>query len=111
MAESIPVAGNDFISALGEKGNVHRSHGCGKTTTIAKLAAIFALWHQKKVLLLGADTYRIAAVEQLRTYASILEVPMEVVSSSSEIEKALNKHNAEIILVDLPGRSQKISSD
>ena len=108
VAESIPVVGNDFISALGgKKAMFIGPTGVGKTTTIAKLAAIFALWHQKKVLLLGADTYRIAAVEQLRTYASILEVPMEVVSSSSEIEKALNKHNAEIILVDLPGRSQR----
>ena len=80
--------------------------GVGKTTTIAKLAAVFALWHQKKVLLLGADTYRIAAVEQLRTYAGILEVPMEVVSNASDVEKALSSHDAEIVLADLPGGSQ-----
>ncbi|KRT35627.1 DEAD/DEAH box helicase family protein [Acetomicrobium hydrogeniformans] len=108
LAESISVTGSDFISALGGKRAMFVGPtGVGKTTTIAKLAAIFALWHQKKVLLLGADTYRIAAVEQLRTYASILEVPMEVVSNKEEIEKALGKHDAEIVLTDLPGRNQK----
>jgi len=108
LAESISVTGNDFISALGGKRAMFIGPtGVGKTTTIAKLAAIFALWHQKKVLLLGADTYRIAAVEQLRTYANILEVPMEVVSNKEEIEKALGRHDAEIVLADLPGRNQK----
>jgi len=107
LADHISVTGKDFISALGgKKAMFIGPTGVGKTTTIAKLAAVFALWHQKKVLLLGADTYRIAAVEQLRTYASILEVPMEVVSNASDVEKALSSHDAEIVLADLPGGSQ-----
>ncbi len=107
LAGHISVTGKDFISALGgKKAMFIGPTGVGKTTTIAKLAAVFALWHQKKVLLLGADTYRIAAVEQLRTYASILEVPMEVVSNASDVEKALSSHDAEIVLADLPGGSQ-----
>ena len=107
LADHTLVTGKDFISALGGKRAMFIGPtGVGKTTTIAKLAAIFALWHKRKVLLLGADTYRIAAVEQLRTYAGILEVPMEVVSNAGDVERALSNHDAEIVLADLPGGSQ-----
>ena len=82
--------------------------GVGKTTTIAKLAAIKALWEHKKVLLLTSDTYRIAAVEQLKTYAKILGVPIEIIFDIKSIPEAANKHeNADIILLDTAGRSQR----
>ena len=63
--------------------------GVGKTTTIAKIASRFQVDEKKKVALLTADTYRIAAAEQLRTYANILEVPFRVVYTVEEIEQAL----------------------
>jgi flagellar biosynthesis protein FlhF len=82
--------------------------GVGKTTTIAKLAAISALWERRKVLLLTADTYRIAAVEQLRTYAKILGVPMEVIFEPETIDEVLTKHqDTDLVLLDTAGRSQK----
>ena len=82
--------------------------GVGKTTTIAKLAAIKALWEHKKVLLLTSDTYRIAAVEQLKTYAKILGLPVEVVFDINNIPSIISGHdNADIILLDTAGRSQR----
>ena len=82
--------------------------GVGKTTTIAKLAAISALWERRKVLLLTADTYRIAAVEQLRTYAKILGVPMEVIFEPETVSEAIGKHpETDLVLLDTAGRSQK----
>ena len=53
--------------------------GVGKTTTIAKIAAEYSLNHEKKVAFITADTYRIAAVEQLKTYAEILNIPVSVI--------------------------------
>lgn len=80
--------------------------GVGKTTTIAKLAAIFALFEEKKVALVTADTYRIAAVEQLKTYAKIIGIPIEVVFTPQEMRRAIERHlDAEIILIDTAGRS------
>lgn len=82
--------------------------GVGKTTTIAKLAAIKALWEHKKVLLLTSDTYRIAAVEQLKTYAKILGVPLEIVFDTSAIPAIIEAHDeSDIILLDTAGRSQR----
>ena len=82
--------------------------GVGKTTTIAKIASSFKIKEKRSVGLLTADTYRIAAVEQLRTYANILGIPLSVVYSASEIEEArkdLDKY--EVVLVDTAGRSDK----
>ena len=82
--------------------------GVGKTTTIAKLAADFALRKKKNVALITIDTYRIAAIEQLRTYADIINVPLEVVLTPSEIKYAVEKHKQrDLILIDTAGRSQK----
>lgn len=82
--------------------------GVGKTTTIAKLAAIQALWEHKKVLLLTSDTYRIAAVDQLKTYAKILGVPIEIVFEAEALPPILEEHgNADIILLDTAGRAQR----
>ncbi len=82
--------------------------GVGKTTTIAKLASRLKLNNKVKVGLLTADTYRIAAVEQLHTYAGILEVPLRVVYSEKELQEAREEMNDyDIILVDTAGRSHK----
>lgn len=82
--------------------------GVGKTTTIAKLA--YSLMEQKKakVALLAADTYRIAAVEQLRTYAEIMNIPLFVVYSETELaEKKAELEKYDVILVDTAGRSHR----
>ncbi|WP_058485172.1 flagellar biosynthesis protein FlhF [Defluviitalea phaphyphila] len=82
--------------------------GVGKTTTIAKITAHFSLNMKKKVGLITADTYRIAAVEQLKTYAEILNVPVEVIYSSEELLETLKKmEEKDIILIDTAGRSHK----
>ncbi|MDE7342205.1 MAG: flagellar biosynthesis protein FlhF [Lachnospiraceae bacterium] len=80
--------------------------GVGKTTTIAKIASRFQVDEKKKVALLTADTYRIAAAEQLRTYANILEVPFRIVYTIEEIEQALSDFkDYDYILVDTAGHS------
>lgn len=80
--------------------------GVGKTTTIAKLASQFCLTDEKKVALLTTDTYRIAAPEQLRTYASILKVPFQVIYTVEDIEQAYETYREyDYILVDTAGHS------
>jgi len=82
--------------------------GSGKTTTIAKLAAYYSLEKQKKVSLITADTYRIAAVEQLRSFADIVGIDLQVIFSSNEVQEALSAcEDSDIILIDTAGRSQK----
>lgn len=81
--------------------------GAGKTTTIAKLAAYFSLEKKKKVSLITADTYRIAAVEQLRTYAEIVGIDLQVVFRPDEVMETIQAcADSDIILVDTAGRSQ-----
>ena len=80
--------------------------GVGKTTTIAKLAANQTMMNKRKVGFITSDTYRIAAVDQLRTYANILNIPMEVVFSPSELSKAFVELNErDLIMVDTAGRN------
>ncbi len=82
--------------------------GVGKTTTLAKLAAVFSIEKNKKVGLITADTYRIAAVDQLRVYAEILEIPMSVIYSPSDITEALEEQSdRDIVLIDTAGKSIK----
>ncbi len=82
--------------------------GVGKTTTIAKIASKFKVDEKKKVALLTADTYRIAAAEQLRTYANILEVPFRVIYTVEELEKAMEDfRDYDYILVDTAGHSHQ----
>lgn len=82
--------------------------GVGKTTTLAKVAANYTLNHKKKVGFISADTYRIAAVEQLKTYAEILGIPMSVVYSATEIQDAIKKFSdKDIVLIDTAGRSHR----
>ncbi|MBQ8325722.1 MAG: flagellar biosynthesis protein FlhF [Lachnospiraceae bacterium] len=80
--------------------------GVGKTTTIAKIASKFIVESKKRVTLLTADTYRIAAAEQLRTYANILDVPFRVIFSAEEMECAVRDfRESDYILVDTTGHS------
>lgn len=80
--------------------------GVGKTTTIAKIASRLSVNEKKKVALLTTDTYRIAAAEQLRTYANILDAPFRVIYSSEEITAAIHDFNSfDYILVDTAGHS------
>lgn len=82
--------------------------GVGKTTTIAKLASKFKLEEKAKIVIITADTYRIAAVEQIRTYANILSVPIEVVYNADEMQKAVKQYeDYDLIFVDTAGRSHK----
>lgn len=81
--------------------------GVGKTTTIAKIAAKFVLERGISVALVTADTYRISAVDQLRTYSDIIGLPLEIVYSPAELKPALRKHRGKkLILIDTAGRSQ-----
>lgn len=80
--------------------------GVGKTTCIAKLSAIDKIYQRQKVGLISIDTYRIAAIEQLRTYANITKLPLEVVYSPAEMQTALTRlSDCDVIYIDTPGRS------
>lgn len=80
--------------------------GVGKTTTIGKLAAGFSIVDKRKVALITADTYRVAAVEQLRTFGEIIGVPVEVAMTPSGLLEALHLHaDKELIFIDMAGRS------
>lgn len=81
--------------------------GVGKTTTVAKLAAHFRLREGRKVGLITIDTYRIAAVDQLRTYARIIDIPLEVVLTPRQLSEALSRlAECDIVFIDTAGRSQ-----
>jgi flagellar biosynthesis protein FlhF len=82
--------------------------GVGKTTTLAKIAANYLLDQKKSIGLITADTYRIAAVEQLKTYAEILGIPVTVVYTPAEIKEAISMYaGKDMILIDTAGRSHK----
>jgi flagellar biosynthesis protein FlhF len=82
--------------------------GVGKTTTLAKLAAYFALRARKRVVILTNDSYRIAATEQLKVYGRIMELPVDVVETSRELRGALRRlQDADLILIDTAGRSHR----
>lgn len=84
--------------------------GVGKTTTIAKLAGRLALFEDKKVGLITIDTYRIGAVEQLKTYAEIMNIPFKVVITIKEMEEAIKEmEHLDVVLIDTTGRSSKNS--
>lgn len=82
--------------------------GVGKTTTIAKLAGHLALMEKKKVGLITIDTYRIGAVEQLKTYAEIMNLPFKVVLTTKDMDSALESmKECDVVLIDTTGRSSK----
>ena len=81
--------------------------GVGKTTTLAKIAARFVLEQGVSAALITADTYRISAVEQLKTYSDIIGLPLEIVYAPDELKDAIRKHrDKQLILIDTAGRSQ-----
>jgi len=85
--------------------------GVGKTTTLAKLAASFKLRHRRRVGMITCDTYRIAAVDQLRMYANIIGLPLEVALTPAEMKQAVHTlRDCDVILIDTAGRGQKDSS-
>ena len=86
--------------------NVVGPTGVGKTTTLAKLAAESVIKHGKKVAFITTDTYRIAAIEQLKTYATILNIPIEVAYNLEDFQKAAIKFcHYDLVLIDTAGRN------
>lgn len=82
--------------------------GVGKTTTVAKLAAGFRIESKRRVGLLTIDTFRIAAVQQLKAYADIMDLPMQVVENPSEMRPALDTlGDVDVVLIDTAGRSPR----
>ncbi len=112
LSELLPVNQEDIISTGGIVSLVGPT-GVGKTTTIAKLAAHFALKYGRKgVTLITTDNYRIGAHEQLRSYGRILGIPVHVASDSAELKKLLidakqNSSEHQLTLIDTAGVSQK----
>jgi flagellar biosynthesis protein FlhF len=92
-----PAASNCVVALVGPA-------GCGKTTTLVKLAASYGMKARRPVQILSMDTYRIAAAEQLRCYASILGVGFQVIDTPRAMSQALEEHKGkEMILIDTPG--------
>ena len=103
----LPIRGPIQLAAPGRRSwRLVGPTGVGKTTTIAKLAANFRLREKRRVGLITVDTYRIAAVEQLRTYAEIMDLPMEVVATPREMREAVERlADRDLVLIDTAGRS------
>ena len=84
--------------------------GVGKTTTLAKIAASYLSKYSNSIALITIDTYRIAAVEQLKVYGEIMQLPVDVVITPEQLEQAIVKHsNKDLILIDTAGRSPRDS--
>lgn len=103
--ESLPFGGllyeRKYINVLGPT-------GVGKTTTIAKMAARAVLEKKKKVGFITTDTYRIAAIEQLKTYAGLLQAPVEIVYNATDYENAIQKlSHLDLVFIDTAGRNYK----
>jgi flagellar biosynthesis protein FlhF len=82
--------------------------GVGKTTSVAKLAAQYKIKEKKKVALITVDTYRIAAVEQLKTYADLIGLPFKVVSNSEDLSDAVKSFSdRDVVFIDSAGRSPR----
>lgn len=102
---ALPISGlsyeKKYINVLGPT-------GVGKTTTIAKMAARSALEKKKKVGFITTDTYRIAAIEQLKTYAALLQAPVEVVYNAEDYAAAIKKlAHLDLIFIDTAGRNYR----
>ncbi|HRK34055.1 MAG TPA: flagellar biosynthesis protein FlhF [Candidatus Hydrogenedentes bacterium] len=108
MRKSVRVTGGIGLSA----GTCKRialvgATGVGKTTNLAKLAAKYAVTHRARVALITADTYRVAAPEQLRVYANIIGIPLRVVHDAAEMTKAIEAtRDFDLVLIDTAGGSQ-----
>ncbi|MDM5332742.1 flagellar biosynthesis protein FlhF [Ureibacillus composti] len=102
---SLPIGGlsykRKYINLLGPT-------GVGKTTTIAKMAARAVLEKKKKIGFITTDTYRIAAIEQLKTYANLLQAPVEIVYNANDYKAAIKKfEHLDLIFIDTAGRNYK----
>ncbi|MEK4424445.1 flagellar biosynthesis protein FlhF [Solibacillus sp. FSL K6-1523] len=103
--EALPIGGlsyeKKYINVLGPT-------GVGKTTTIAKMAARAVLEKKKKIGFITTDTYRIAAIEQLKTYAGLLQAPVEIVYNANDYNEAIKKlDHLDLIFIDTAGRNYK----
>lgn len=107
VEESLPIApdwrvgvgGRRIVALVGPT-------GVGKTTTIAKLAANYRLKEGARVGLITVDNYRVAAVEQLRTYAEIIDLPLEVVANPRQMHEAVDRlGDVDLVMIDTAGRS------
>jgi flagellar biosynthesis protein FlhF len=107
LAEAIkvsdPLEGNRLTAFIGPP-------GVGKTTTIAKLAAIHTLKKKRRAALLTMDNFRIAATEQLKVYARIIGIPVGVASTPAELGALIREHSdKDLILIDTAGRGSNDS--
>lgn len=86
--------------------------GVGKTTTIAKLAANFKHSHHASVLMITADTFRVAAIPQMKTFGEVLDIPTEVAYSPAQLAELVqaNRHY-DLILIDMPGRNHRVAEE
>ncbi len=103
--ESLPIGGlsyeRKYINVLGPT-------GVGKTTTIAKMAARAVLEKKKKIGFITTDTYRIAAIEQLKTYAGLLQAPVEIAYNATDFEQAIQRlSHLDLVFIDTAGRNYK----
>ncbi len=105
--QHLPMGGISFTK---KQVHVLGPTGVGKTTTIAKMAARAVLQEKKKIGFITTDTYRIAAIEQLKTYAGLLQAPVEIAYNLEDYNNALTKlSHLDVIFVDTAGRNYKES--
>ncbi|KAB7708068.1 flagellar biosynthesis protein FlhF [Bacillus aerolatus] len=101
IQEKQPAYPKKFINIIGPT-------GVGKTTTLAKMAAGSVLEQKFKTAFITTDTYRIAAIDQLKTYADLLKVPVEVAYKSADIKQAIEKFkDYDIVYIDTAGRNYR----
>jgi flagellar biosynthesis protein FlhF len=106
LAEAMPVSGPLNLRPGCNTVALVGSTGAGKTTTLAKLAAHYSLVEGKKVGLIAADNYRLAATDQLKAFASIAQLPVEIVYNAPELVLALRRFSGcDLVLIDTAGRS------
>ncbi len=112
VAGMIKVVGPFYADRQGQKRiALVGPTGVGKTTTVAKLAAEFMMNVGSRVALVTIDTYRIAAVEQLKVYGGIMGLPVEVVFAPEQLREAFTRHqDKDLILIDTSGRSPRDES-
>ena len=109
MREQLPVLPLDSLVDGGGLLALRGTAGCGKTTTLAKLAARFVLRHGKeKIALVTTDCYRVGGQEQLQAFAQYLEVPLFVATDARELRMTLDQlQHKRLVLIDMPGLSQR----
>lgn len=109
VSSLVAVTGSFFTGGAGQKRlALIGPTGVGKTTTLAKLAAEYLMNHGSRVALVTIDTYRIAAVEQLKVYGGIMNLPVEVVFNPKQLQEAFARHSdKDLILIDTSGRSPR----